>query len=342
MHVHVVGYPHTDVSKEFGLCGFSQKQKRFCQMMKRAGHKVTLYGGIRTDAECDEFVPLVNESEQIAVREWKHYIQPSWNPKHWVWVAFNERAAREIKARAADGDPVFVLGGTVFKLLEELCPNQKIIENGIGYFGYALNHRIWESQTWKDLMQMSDKKLKPAKTDPVIWSFWDKDDFVEGANQGYLLYLGRLTETKGVEDACEAARRSGRALKVIGHGNKKLVTYGEYLGEVSLAERNKLLAGADAILCPTRAPEAFGNIVPEAGFCGTRVLSSKNGAFNETVVEGVTGWRCNGVDELVRGIIRLPFLADRRTIRALTESRFGYGAAYAKYEAHLNSIGCLC
>lgn len=310
--------------------------------MKLAGHRVTLYGGIRTDAECDEFVPLVNGHEQVTVREWKHYIQPSWNPKHWVWVAFNERAAREIKARASDGDPVFVLGGTVFKLLESLLPNQKIIENGIGYFGYALKHRIWESQAWKELMAMSDKQLKPADDDPVIWSFWDQQDFPEGRNEGYLLYLGRLTETKGVEDACEAAKRSGRALKVIGHGNKKLVTYGDYLGEVSLAERNALIAGADAVVCPTRAPEAFGNIVPEAGFCGTRVLSSKSGAFKETVVEGVTGWRCHGVDELVRGIQRLPFLADRSTIRALTVSRFSLNAAYPKYEAYLKRIGCLC
>lgn len=324
------------------MCGFSQKQKRFCRMMKLAGHRVTLYGGIRTDAECDEFVPLVNGHEQVTVREWKHYIQPSWNPKHWVWVAFNERAAREIRARAGDGDPVFVLGGTVFKLLESLLPNQKVIENGIGYFGYALKHRIWESQAWKELMGMSDKQLKPAEDDPVIWSFWDHHDFPEGRDGGYLLYLGRLTETKGVEDACEAAKRSGRALKVIGHGNKKLVTYGEYLGEVSLAERNALLAGADAVVCPTRAPEAFGNIVPEAGFCGTRVLSSKSGAFRETVVEGVTGWRCHGVDELVRGIQRLPFLADRNTIRALTRSRFSLNAAYPKYEAYLKRIGCLC
>jgi glycosyltransferase involved in cell wall biosynthesis len=342
MHIHVVGYPHTDVSAEYGLCGFSQKQKRFCRMMKLAGHRVTLYGGIKTDAECDEFVPLVNEQEQVTVREWKHYIQPSWNPRHWVWVAFNERAARAIKERAKPNDPVFVLGGTIFKLLESLLPDQKVIENGIGYFGYALKHLIWESQAWKDLMFLSDKPLKPAKDDPIIWSFWDHNDFQQGTNLGYLLYLGRVTETKGVEDACEAAKRSGRPLKVIGHGNKKLVTYGEYLGEVSLARRNELIAGADAVICPARAPEAFGNIVPEAGFCGTRVISSKSGAFKETVVHGMTGWRCNGVDELVEGIQRLPLLADRNTIRKLTIDRFGLNAAYPKYEAYLKRIGCLC
>jgi glycosyltransferase involved in cell wall biosynthesis len=320
------------------MCGFTNKTMRFCAMMTERGYEVYLYGGMKNTAPCKEFVPMVSEYEQSWVLEFKHYIYPSWNPKHAVWVLFNERAAREIRKRGEPGDWVCVLGGSIFEKMAGLLPDFRVVEYGIGYHGWRLKRKIWESAAWKFMMSRIQKENPVLDTDPVIHSFWDENTFPLGKSEGYLLYVGRLTEEKGVPQACQAAQRTGRKLLVIGHGNKKLVTHGAaYLGEVTMAERDKLIAGADALLCPTQKFEAFGNIVPEAGFCGTRVLAGVNGAFHETVIAGVTGWCCPGVDGLVDGISKLPLLGDRETIRKSAIERFSFTSQGPKYDAYFHS-----
>lgn len=339
MRLHILGYPHTDTDGTYDMCGFTNKTMRFCRMMKDMGNTVYLYGGIKNTAPCDEFIPMVNEYEQSWVREFKHYIYPSWNPKHNVWVLFNERAARNIKQRGQPGDIVCVLGGTIFKYLSELLPDYKIVEYGIGYYGFGMKYKIWESLAWRELMKIRDVKHPPLDTDPVIHSFFDETEFQFGKDSGYLLYVGRITSEKGVPIACEAAKKIGKKLYVIGHGDKKLVTHGaEYLGEVDMKRRNQLIEGADALLCPTQKFEAFGNIVPEAGMCGTRVISSDSGAFKETVLDGFTGWRCHGVDGVVKGIRMLDMLGGREAIRASAIERFSTRVLAPRYQKYFEEL----
>lgn len=339
MRIHVIGYPHTNTDGTYDMCGFTNKTMRWCRMLKYLGHTVIHYGGVKSTAECDEYVPLVSEYEQEWVRELKHYIYPSWNPKHPVWMLFNERVAREIKRRGQKGDIVCMLGGTVFgKLLEEL-PDYRLLEYGIGYYGFGMPYKVWESEAWKTMMKIVPRQYPVKEGDPVIHSFFDPAEFKMGKDSGYLLYVGRLTDGKGVPQACEAAWRAGKKLYVIGHGNKRIVTHGaEYLGEVDMAKRNELIAGADALMCPSQKFEAFGNIVPEAGMCGTRVISSDSGAFKETVIHGVTGWRCASIPDMVVGIQKLFMLADRQAIQKSAIERFSMWNLAPRYEAYLQTI----
>ena len=94
-------------------------------MMKALGYKVIHYGGYKSTAECDEYVPIVTEYEQNWVRDGRHYIYPCWKPSHPVWVMFNDRVAREVKRRGAPGDLVCVLGGNIFLRLEAALPGFK-------------------------------------------------------------------------------------------------------------------------------------------------------------------------------------------------------------------------
>lgn len=303
------------------------------------GHTVFHYGGRKSTAECDEYIPIVSEYEQTWVLELKHYIYPSWDPKHPVWAAFNKRVATEIKRRGKPGDIVCVLGGNVFRDLDKRLSDYKVCEYGIGYFGFALKHKVWESQAWKDLMTTKGAGNPPMPHDPVIHSFFDENEFQLGKDEGYLLYVGRITDKKGVPECCEAAARAGKKLYVVGHGNKKLVTHGaEYLGEVTMARRNELMAGATALLCPTQKFEAFGNIVPEAGMCGTPVISSDMGAFKETVLDGFTGWRCADVPAIVNGIQKLFMLGSREEIRKSAIERFSISRQAEKYQIYFERL----
>ena len=146
----------------------------------------------------------------------------------------------------------------------------------------------------------------------------------------YLLFLGRFTEGKGVLQAIEAARRTGRRLILAAAENEyfrdvvaPLVDQDRivYAGEVGHDAKVALLGGARALLYPVMAGEPFGLVLAEAMSCGTPVAALNRGAVPEIVDEGTTGRVFDSLDALVEGLPGVMAL-DRRRVRARAVDRF--------------------
>jgi glycosyltransferase involved in cell wall biosynthesis len=148
----------------------------------------------------------------------------------------------------------------------------------------------------------------------------------------YLVFLGRFHPEKGTHLAIEIAKRTGKQLKIaaIPQDEEYFATQvaphidGEqiqFLGEVRRRERNELLSKALALVHFTTRPERFGLTMVEAMACGTPVLGVNMGSVPEIVVNGVTGFVCDSVDEAVE---KVPLLAsiDRRACRARVDAEF--------------------
>jgi glycosyltransferase involved in cell wall biosynthesis len=104
------------------------------------------------------------------------------------------------------------------------------------------------------------------------------------------------------------------------------------VGQVDHEERNRLLAGAIALLFPLAYPEPFGLVQVEAMACGTPVLATELGAAPEIVEWGVTGYTAptwEGLAELVPAAAAL----ERRTVRRRAAERFDVERMIDAHEA---------
>jgi glycosyltransferase involved in cell wall biosynthesis len=121
-----------------------------------------------------------------------------------------------------------------------------------------------------------------------------------------------MVPCKGAHTAINVARRAGLRLKLAGEVQPMFGDYWrevvlpqvdgdrvQYIGEADGALKNELLSGARALLFPIDWEEPFGLVMIEAMACGTPVLAFGSGSVPEIVRDGVSGWICADVDEMI-------------------------------------------
>jgi glycosyltransferase involved in cell wall biosynthesis len=101
----------------------------------------------------------------------------------------------------------------------------------------------------------------------------------------HVLYVGRLSEEKGVLELIEAAR--GLPLVVVGDGPLRDRVPGA-VGFVPPAEVGAYLARAAVVVCPSRR-EGYGIVARQALAHGRPVVATRVGGLLEVVVDGETG-----------------------------------------------------
>ncbi|MET1046883.1 MAG: glycosyltransferase family 4 protein [Hyphomicrobium sp.] len=147
-----------------------------------------------------------------------------------------------------------------------------------------------------------------------------------------LLFFGRIHPDKGAAESIAAARGAGRRLIMAGiiqdrdyHNEQILPALKDrsvvYRGPVGGAARTSTLGSARALLHLINFEEPFGLSVVEALACGTPVIACNRGSMPEMIVDGVTGFLVNNVDEAVNAIRRVGEI-DRAACRAAVSERF--------------------
>lgn len=132
--------------------------------------------------------------------------------------------------------------------------------------------------------------------------------------QDYFLYLGRITEEKGIHFAIEAAKSANVPLIIVGrsyltesywqsqiepHIDGKMV---RYVGEANFEQKIEWLKNAKALLFPTQYDEIFGLVMIEAMACGTPVIGWNTGSVPEIIQDKKSGYVVNDVSEMVEAI----------------------------------------
>lgn len=160
--------------------------------------------------------------------------------------------------------------------------------------------------------------------------------------QKYLSFIGRIAPIKGTHIAIEVARRTGIPLKIAGEVQPAFREYFEskikpqidgklveYVGAADLRLKNELLGHSMAMLFPIQWNEPFGLVMVEAMACGTPVLAMPGGSVPEVVQNGVSGYVCRTVNQMIKHLGDLHF--DAHAVRRYVEENFSLEKMVRKY-----------
>ncbi len=342
MRFHIVALPHTQVTKEFAGCAFTEKVRRFCMMMSDLGHEVYLYAGETVEAPVTELITCVNEDQRAAaVATVPHYTQYPFSGG--LWWNFNTKAIESIRERIQKEDFICLIGGSAQKDIADAFPNHLSVEFGVGYGGVFAKYRVFESYAWMHSIYAGWKNPTTADGqfyDAVIPGYLEPEMFPLGDGKGdeqgeYYLFIGRLIDRKGYRIAQEVCQRLGKRLILAGPGEQS--GYGEFVGSVGPEQRAKLMGGAIATFAPTLYVEPFGNVVIESQACGTPTITTDWGAFTENNPDGISGFRCRTLQEFVQAAEGVKYL-DRAKIRNRAVSLYNLDTIALQYEAYFKRL----
>lgn len=162
-----------------------------------------------------------------------------------------------------------------------------------------------------------------------------------------LCFVGRVSPEKGILDAVEVARLSGRRIRIAAKIGTTPADRSywedevrpamehpdvEFLGEISEKERDELFASSYATVMPGAWPEPFGLVAIESLACGTPLLARKAGALPEIVRDGIDGFLGDDPMHLAYFVDAVAGL-DRAAIRESVLERFSAGRMADRYEA---------
>lgn len=295
MTVHLVGLPHTGLSRTFSSCAFTSKALGLCRILGHLDVPLTVYWGGRSHSAegLTGYVSLLDDDEQsVWFGDLRSRVNDpagsiEFDAKKDYWRYFNHWAIKSIKEFIEPGDIVAVVGGNVQQeIVNEFLPTHSVIEPFAGYEGICHGTFVcFESYAWMHWIYGRHGINDGRFMDTVIPGYIDTEDFFydKRAVPSYLLYLGRMTARKGVQLAADIAEEAG--LKIIMAGAGDCIPKGEhveYVGPVGPTTRAALLSSATMLLAPTLYIEPYGTVHVEALASGCPVLTTDFGGFTDT------------------------------------------------------------
>ncbi len=279
--------------------------------MTHRGHTVFHYGHPDSSVPCTKHFDVVSRATYNKVykkQQWQDFhLQTVKNEVH---EEFNKNSAALIKKNKQEKKD-FVLAFWGFGH-RECCEQLKdffIVEPSIGYDSGFAPFKVFETYAQLHKLQFSlHNNNFPPFTDHVIRpGFYFEDFTYQDKKQNYLLFLGRMINSKGIDIAQNLSKAFSMPIKFVGPQNlknnlKKDNPLAEYIHTVSHNERKKLLANAKALIMPSLYSEPCGWAMLEAFISGTPVLSTDWGGLAEYNIHGQTGFRCRSLNEFYHAL----------------------------------------
>ena len=178
--------------------------------------------------------------------------------------------------------------------------------------------------------------------------FYVKPNFVHDVDQyqrvspdsPFALYVGRLSEEKGIEFILDGFKGSGLNLKIAGDGPLRSIVENnssgniEYLGALDRSDIAELMAKASCLVMASTWYEGFPMVIVEAFRSGLPAIVPKLGNMEAVVDDGTTGLHYNpGEREQFVNVVRSCMYNHELSLRLSTGAREAF---LSKYSAGIN------
>lgn len=364
--IHLVHPFHSrPVYEKWSHCAFTQIALKQATVFRRLGCRVVSYGNWGDESDADEKHTLLNAKEYA-----RHYADTGLpghgangavigSPGHQAWLA---ELLDVVTRRRHGGDHVVchTFADSAAALLTAF-PTALHLEPHVGYdrppFGA---NRVYVSQAWRHyLWGKYGSTAGDHRYSWVVLPYYDVKDWPFVADPenhlsiysiagGYVAYLGRMANDKGLSTVVEVAKRMPELrFKLAGSGTTPEAFARDYqpppnvkyLGTLSGRDRVAFLGNASCLLAPSEYAEPCAGVVCEAALCGTPSVASAWGGYTETVGNRrTTGVLASTLAEWLEGVRHCTTAIHREEVRALALSRFTLEAATPQYGRVLEQL----
>jgi glycosyltransferase involved in cell wall biosynthesis len=286
-----------------------------CDELVDAGHDVTLFGAGSSTTKA-RLVPIVPEP-----------LRPRMSRQEMIDVAphLHLQMLAEIYARAEEFD---VIHSHVDLLTLPFVASTHVptLITLHGRLDTDSSQQVFPLYPAVPLVSISDAQRQPLAGVQLDWvatvpNGLPLDPYLDqprAADPNCFAFVGRISHEKRPDLAIEIARRTGHRLRIAAKVDPFDLEYYEsqieplidgteivFAGEISELEKPRFYAGVRALLFPSDWPEPFGLVMIESLAAGTPVIALRRGSVPEVLVDGVTGFICDDVDEMVAAVDRL-------------------------------------
>lgn len=303
----ILSLPHTQVTADYVSCAYTQKARKLAIMMGKQGYTCHIIGSEDFDFEPtgDKITAITKDKQQEIFGNHDHkkyFYNITWGVDDECWVHFNNNAIKEIKKRIKKGDLILTFAGLCQQQIANAFPDNITVEAGIGYTGVFSKFRVYESFAWQNYIHGLQNNDTIEWYETVIPNYWDTNEFpFSNQRDDYFLYIGRLIDRKGYKIAQEVCEKLGKRLIIAGQlgEGEQFTGYGTHIGTVNVEQRGSLMSNAVAVFTPTWYLGPFEGTHVEAQLCGTPVITTAFGVYNDTIKDGFNGYRCNDFQEFL-------------------------------------------
>jgi glycosyltransferase involved in cell wall biosynthesis len=350
--LHLIGIFHTIHNQEYSHCAFTGKALRFPKMLQDQGWEVIEYSNEGSESAAETKVVMIPRDKFEEIR--KGRLDTAFHGGDAVLgnvyhTEFEKNLNYELKQRVKAGDIICHPFGHAHAWVVTSFPQAYHVETGIGYATtVAGTFKIFESHAWRHTHIERDchtpgRARSGANYEWVIPNYFEVDDWEVNTKVGeYVAFMGRITPEKGLNTILEIARRIDMPVAIAGQGDPTPWQHPNiiYRGPLKGKERSDFIGGALCSLMPTEFVEPFGGSGIEGMLCGTPLVASDFGAFSETVVEGLNGYRCKTLRQWLDAIENCKKL-DRSLIAGNARYRYGMETCGKQYDAAFTMISDL-
>lgn len=341
--LHLIGIFHTVHNQDYSHCAFTGKALRFSRMMRMYGYDVIEYANAGSESEASEKVVMLNEAEIDAYLKQKNTdfhgnLAATGTPHHSL---FEERLRLAIASRVQPGDLICHPFGHSHSVLLNDLKSHIHIETGIGYPTLMSGTmRIFESYAWRHY-HCAKEDRQGTNYEWVIPNYFEIRDWAPRYEPGqYIAFLGRISQCKGLDTILEIAKYlDNKKIVLCGQGDSTPWQHPniEYWGPLCGKQRSEFMRHAICSIMPTTFIEPFGGSGVEGMLCGTPLIATDYGAFTETVIDGVTGYRCKTLLDWLEAIDRVHTI-DRKAVAATARAKYSLEACGAQYDKAFTQI----